>query len=245
MVAVTAPPIRDAAPDIREMDAETLNKLYPPKLEPMPDAARQFLPLMLLAELIARFLEMAGRQAFVSGDSFIYYRDEYGFRTNIAPDLYVALGIRDDDLGDDRSYYVERIGKPPELVMEIGSPSTAERDVEEKPRIYAHIGSSEYWLFDPEGGDIYGFKLMGLRLVDGEYVPIELDERQDGTVRGYSEALGLFLVWDGGNLQIIDPKTNRRLRSPMELVADERAARRRAEKAEAELAELRRRLGDR
>ena len=245
MVAVTAPPVGDAAPDIREMDAETLNKLYPPKLEPMPDAARQFLPLMLLAELIARFLEMAGRQAFVSGDSFIYYRDEYGFMTNIAPDLYVALGIRADDLGDDRSYYVERIGKPPELVMEIGSPSTAERDVEEKPRIYAHIGSSEYWLFDPEGGDIYGFKLMGLRLVDGEYVPIELDERQDGTVRGYSEALGLFLVWDDGNLQIIDPKTNRRLRSPMELVADERAARRRAEKAEAELAELRRRLGDR
>ena len=219
----------------------------------MPDAARQFLPLMLLAELIARFLEMAGRQAFVSGDSFIYYRDEYGFMTNIAPDLYVALGIRDDDLGDDRSYYVERIGKPPELVMEIGSPSTAERDVEEKPRIYAHIGSSEYWLFDPEGGDIYGFQADGTSGLwtastsQSSWMSVRTGRSGD-TARRWA----CSLCGDGGNLQIIDPKTNRRLRYPIELEAAERAARReaaeqrrRAEKAEAELAELRRRLGDR
>ena len=46
--------------------------------------------------------------------------------------------------------------------MEIGSPSTASRDLDDKRRIYAHIGIAEYWLFDPEAGSIYGFPLMGL-----------------------------------------------------------------------------------
>ena len=251
MVTTTAPPpIRDAAPpDLRDLDVETLNKLYPTNMETMPDAIRQFRPLALFAELLMRFFEKAGREVVIFSDSFIYYRNERGGVSSIAPDFCVVFDVNLDDIGDDRSYFVERAGKPPDLVMEIGSPSTAERDIEEKPAIYAHMGAGEYWLFDPEDGDIYGFKLMGLRLVDGEYKPIELDERPDGTVRGYSEALGLILLWEDGYIRLIDPTTGRRLRRPIEIEASERAAqrraetqRRRAEAAEAELAELRRRI---
>ena len=104
---------------------------------------------------------------------------------------------------------------------------------------------------DPEEGSIYGFKLMGLRLVDGKYEPIELTYLPNGSVRGYSEALGLTLLYENGELIFIDPATGRRLRRPSEIAADERAAQRQAaeaetrtESAEAELAELRRRLGE-
>ena len=243
--------VNGAPPDLRDMDVETLNKLYPTKLEPMPEAIRQFRPLVMLAEMLMRFFEMAGRKVAIFGGVFIYYRDKDGEVSNIAPDLCVVFDVSMDDIGDDRSYFIERAGKTPAFVMEIGSPSTAERDISVKPDIYAHIGIDEYWLMDPEGGSIYGFKLMGLRLVDGEYEPIELTYLPNGSVRGYSEALGLTLLYKDGELLFIDPATGRRLRRPSEIAADERAAQRRAavaerraEAAEAELAELRRRLGD-
>lgn len=248
-IATTTRPCLYGLPDIRGMDVETLNALYPTNLEPMPEGLQQFRPLLFISELLLRYFDMAGGDYIIFSDSFIYYIDEYGARVNVAPDLCIALDVNLDDHGDDRSYFVERVGKPPDFVMEIGSPSTASRDLDDKRRIYAHIGIAEYWLFDPEGGSIYGFPLMGLRLVDGEYAPIELDELPNGAVKGHSEALGLTLLYENGELHLIDPSTGLRLRRPTELAADEQAAQRRAEAAqrraeaaETELAELRRRL---
>ena len=259
--ATTTRPRLYGLPDIRDMDVETLNDLYPTKQakqEPMPEPLLQFRPLVNFSELLIRFFEMAGREVAIFGDGFIYYIDEYGDRVSVAPDVCVVLDLNLEDHGADRSYFIERVGRLPDFVMEIGSQSTASKDLEDKPRIYAHIGIAEYWLFDAEGGSNYGFPLMGLRLVNGEYTPIELEELPNGAVRGHSEVLGLTLVYDDGELHVIDPSTGLRLRRPTELAADERAARREADQAqrqadeserraiaaEAELAELRQRLND-
>ena len=182
---------------------------------------------------------------------------------SVAPDVLVAFDIDLELLERQRSYFIEYMGKPPDFVLEIGSPSTARRDLDEKTRIYAQIGIPEYWMIDATGGRWYGFPLRGLRLVNGEYIPIEMVESPDGSTRGHSDALGLDLLWDGSGLQLIDPVSGRRLRRSEELEADVRSAEARIQSAEAraqsaearaqqerqerlaaeaELAELRRRL---
>jgi Uma2 family endonuclease len=44
----------------------------------------------------------------------------------------------------------EHVQGPPELVIEIGSPSTRQRDETIKRRLYHRTGVSEYWVVDPE-----------------------------------------------------------------------------------------------
>ena len=54
---------------------------------------------------------------------------------------------------------------PPDLVVEVLSPSTRQRDLELKRVRYALFGVLEYWLVDPEMRTI-----LVLELVNGEYV---------------------------------------------------------------------------
>ncbi len=54
---------------------------------------------------------------------------------------------------------------PPDLVVEVLSPSTRQRDLELKRSRYAHYGVLEYWLADPETRTI-----LALALSDGEYL---------------------------------------------------------------------------
>ena len=42
-------------------------------------------------------------------------------------------------------------------------------DLDDARDLYAGLGVVEYWMFDPSGGDHYGFALRGETLVDGEY----------------------------------------------------------------------------
>ena len=98
--------------------------------------------------------------------------------------------------------------------MEMASRSTYRVDLEAKPPIYAQIGISEYWLLDPFDGKYYGTPLRGLRLVDGEYVEIEMEELQNGALRGHSEVLGLDLYWMDGDFRIREPDTGRWLALP-------------------------------
>ena len=89
---------------------------------------------------------------------------------------------------EETAYKLWEIGKPPEWALEVASPSTYQRDIYEKPHIYAMIGIKEYWLFDPTGGKLYGRPLTGYKLVDGAYEPIEIAPNEHGLQSGYSEA---------------------------------------------------------
>lgn len=116
-------------------------------------------------------------------------------RRAVVPDIAFAEDVDPEPIlaYPSTSYTIWEVGKPPDLVVEIASPTTYEKDLYEKPDIYESIGIYEYWLFDHTGGIFYGQGLMGYRLVDGSYEKIELFVNEDGIESGYSEVLGLNL----------------------------------------------------
>ena len=115
--------------------------------------------------------------------------DTENHRIFVAPDYFISFDVDISAIRDETSYNMWEIEKPPEWALEVASPSTYQRDIFEKPYIYAMIGISEYWLFDPTGGNLYGQPLTGFKLVNGSYEPIEIIPNEHGLDSGYSEIL--------------------------------------------------------
>ena len=176
---------------------------------------------------------------YVSGDLLIYYR-EGDMQSSVAPDAFVAFGVEDRLR---MSYRVWEEGKGPDFVLEVASPNTWREDVERKPGIYAGLGVSEYFLFDPMG-EHFSPRLQGYRLVEGEYARLPAVESIDRKLALSSEVLGLELRAKGEEMRFHDPATGETLLSYAEEHAARReeAAARRA--AEARIAELEARLGE-
>jgi len=65
----------------------------------------------------------------------------------------------------------------PDLVVEIGSPSTRRRDEKLKHQLYERFGVSEYWVVDPDIDVVRVF-----RLVDGKYLRADESSRDHGDV---------------------------------------------------------------
>ena len=173
-------------------------------------------------------------EVFRSGNTFICY-DPANRNVRISPDWYVAIGVDAAAITRRRLYLPDEVGKPPDLVLEVGSPSTARVDLDNKPQTYARIGVPEYWRFDPSGGEHYGYPLAGDRLVNGVYEPIELSSEPDGVLKGYSMVLGLSLCWREGMLKFYHHETGAYLPTFREEQAAREAAEVRVGQLEEEL----------
>lgn len=134
------------------------------------------------------------------------------------PDLLVAFDVDPQAYELSNGYVISEQGKPPDLVLEVASESTAEVDVGAKREDYADLGIPEYWRFD-ETGEYHGAKLAGERLVEGVYVAIEVEELPGGSLQGYSPALELNIRWERGELVFYDLTTGR----PIATLENERA----------------------
>ena len=130
-----------------------------------------------------------------------------GYRPRRVPDLLIALDADPDLYDEQNGYIISDQGKPPDFVLKVASPSTAEIDTIDKRREYAELGIPEYWRFD-HTGESHGARLAGDRLVGQRYEPIQLEELSPDVVQGRSEVLNLILRWDHGQLAWIDPKTD-------------------------------------
>ena len=148
----------------------------------------------------------------------IAHPDAYRSRAR-RPDLLIAFDVNPADYEASNGYIISEQGKPPDFVMEVASESTAAIDVGEKRDEYAALGIAEYWRFD-QSGEYHGARLAGDRLVDGQYVPIAIEELPDGNLQGYCAALNLNLQWNSGMLVWQDPATGR----PIVTIEDERQA---------------------
>ena len=239
-------------PYIREGDIDYASLDFDPDeaRAEKPDAMEQHPEQHEIMNLLSsRFTEFGQRpDVFLDYDSFICY-DRNNLNVRISPDVYIAFGVDARAIRPDRLYLPWRVGKAPDWALEIASPTTGREDVDRKPAIYASIGVSEYWRFDPSGGRYHGEPLYGGILAGGAYQPVDLTTGPDGILKGYSPMLGLSLCWDGGWPRFYDPSTGHYLETAQEVWAaraeaetrrDAEAAARR--EAEAEVRRLREQL---
>ena len=208
--------------------------------EPPPEAMRQGRDIADIDGILRAHFEPADentpRTVVVSGACVIHY-DRNDMNRKLSPDALVAFDVDGESVWYEDRYLLWEVGKPPDFVLEIASRTTAREDLEVKPGIYEGIGVTEYWRFDPSGGNFYGYHLAGDRLVNGKYEPLPIEQSPDGAIRGYSPALDLFLYPAHYRLRLYDPKTGEFLLNTVEeraLRREEQAARREAETARRE-----------
>ena len=199
--------------------------------EPVEDGLQQAPIIMRVGSMLTEHFR-GDPEVFVSTGGFIFYDPDNGNR-RIAPDVYVAFDVDAEGIWDNlANYWMWEVGKPPDFVLEVASPSTASNDLGHKRDLYARLGITEYWRLDPAGGDLYGQPLTGERLVDGEYRPYELHtDEEDGSIWAYSEVLGLRFHWTldlEDQFDVRSPLTGRTINlaeARQEALLEERAAR--------------------
>ena len=200
--------------------------LYP-DTDGEPMAASDFhleILIWLLQTLKAYFAPRP--DVYVSGDILTYYT-EGNPRAVIAPDVLVSFGIGQKPR---HTYKVWEEGKVPDFVMEFSSKTTYQNDLTDKMHLYATLGIPNYLLYDAEALYLPS-PLIGFRLVDNDYVPIQPDV--DGGI--HSDVLGLDFHIRDRRLAVYDPVRQQWLQT----LAEQQAARAETAEARAETAEAR------
>ena len=189
-----------------------------------------------LAEHLAQYMGHP-ETTLVAGDRYLALAPTRSLAGVRYQDLLVDFGVDPALYKARNTYVISDQGKPPDLVLEVASPSTGRVDVGEKRVDYAALGIQEYSRFD-ETGEHHGTRLAGDRLVDGVYVPIPIEQLDDGLFQGYSEVLQLCLRWAAGQLRWYFPPEERYVATLESERARAERAQARAEQAEARVREL-------
>ncbi|NER95973.1 MAG: Uma2 family endonuclease [Symploca sp. SIO1B1] len=147
---------------------------------------------------------------YVSGNLWLSYEQGVSDAA-VSPDVFVVFGVENRPR---RSYKVwEEQGKTPDWVLEVTSGSTHRKDEQEKPLIYAQMGVSEYFQYDPTG-DYLTPALKGRRLTQNGYQIITPNYLENGTLVIPSLVLGLELrLFTNGQLRFFNPQQGEFLRT--------------------------------
>ena len=87
------------------------------------------------------------------------------------PDLLFVAKSRQPDV-----LTAKHVRGAPDLVVEIGSPSTRKRDETTKRHLYERFGVSEYWVVDPDLDILKVYRLVEGRFVRAAELSAELDD---------------------------------------------------------------------
>ena len=205
--------------------------------QPMAETETHGACMMYVTSALRWWFEKLGRtNVHVGSNSFLYY-ERGNPRAVVAPDVYVVVGapayLRD-------TYLLWNEPKGPDFVLEVTSKSTRRTDERRKREVYASLGVSEYFLYDPRA-EYLAPPLQGWRLHDGEYRRLPavtvLSNRE---VAVASEVLGLELRDERETrmLRLRDPATGEDLLSYREEADARHAAEARNAELEARIREL-------
>lgn len=107
---------------------------------------------------------------------------------------------------DDRSLRVDRGDPVPELVMEVLSRGTADKDLGDKKRLYELLGIGEYLVYDTGGqrADDSPAELMVFRLENGAYRQLESDPQMSEPEKPafFSEVFGTHIRMNGADWEM-------------------------------------------
>ena len=205
--------------------------------QPMAETETHGACMMYVTSALRWWFEKLGRtNVHVGSNSFLYY-ERGNPRAVVAPDVYVVVGapayLRD-------TYLLWNEPKGPDFVLEVTSASTRRTDERRKRDVYAELGVSEYFLYDPRA-EYLTPPLQGFRLHEGEYRSLPavtvLSNRE---VAVASEVLGLELRDERETrmLRLRDPATGEDLLSYREEADARHAAEARNAELEARIREL-------
>ncbi len=193
--------------------------------QPMADNTKQF-ELIVFIKKNLDLLLANDPNVFVAGD-LLWYPVEGNNKTRVAPDVMVAFGRPKGDRGSYQQWREDNIA--PQVVFEILSPGNTPKEMINKYRFYQRYGVEEYYLYDPDTGELTGWLRSGSELEDIEQI--------SGWV---SPRLGIKFELSNGELKIYRPDGQPFL-TYLELEQQRQQAEVRAEQAEvrAEQAEIR------
>lgn len=100
-------------------------------------------------------------QVFVAGD-LLWYPVQGSAHISLAPDVLVVFGRPKGYRGSYQQW--REGGVAPQVVFEILSPSNRPGEMERKREFYEQHGVEEYYLYDPEGVELVGWRRQGGRL---------------------------------------------------------------------------------
>jgi Uma2 family endonuclease len=191
---------------------------YPDKDgRPISDNTLQFQWIVTIKEgLEAVFRDDS--QVFVAGD-LLWYPVEGDNTIRTAPDTMVVFGRPKGHRGSYQQWRED--GVPPQVVFEVLSPGNRFGELLRKFNFYSDYGVEEYYLYDPEEGDLEGWQRQGNRLSEIE------------SMKGWvSPRLKVRFDLDNeGNLKLFGPD-GRPFATYLELIAQRDQAERERDQAE-------------
>jgi len=165
----------------------------------------------------------------------------------LVPDWIVTFEVDPEAIIARNGYVIGEVGKPPDFILDIAvqCPEPHDYDYDTRRNGYAKYGVREFWYLDHHAWystQPHDVILTGDKLVNGEYIPIPLQQTPERVIWGHSEVLGLDVCWDRGMTRLRDPSTgeylpgNREMKGKRDTEMDRRlATEARAETAGVEL----------
>jgi Uma2 family endonuclease len=201
--------------------------------QPVAETYDHLYVLLTTLEVLKQYL--AGTQATVLANQFMYYAQGYP-KLRVAPDVMVIFDVTP---GGRDNYKIWEEGQVPSVIFEMTSSGTKDQDQIFKKTLYEQLGVKEYWLFDPKS-EWQEEQLCGYRLRGEIYESIS-DNR--------SEPLKLRLQAEGRLINFYREDTGEKLLIPGELaqalrqeVIARQQAEEQAQQAQAEVEKLKARL---
>ncbi|MCY3660677.1 MAG: Uma2 family endonuclease [Caldilineaceae bacterium] len=201
-----------------------------PRSDDMSVTPRHVVILRYLYGALTALLGRPRRPFAVNQEIGLHFVDADGQTQRCDPDL-IVMPFPNTGEGSLRR---QDMPCPPDCVIEVASPSTADKDLGRKKAWYAGMGIREYWILDPvdsddpsrfENGLLPDGPMMGWRLERGRYEPLATS--RDAAARtwsAYSPVLDcdIFLSQElhrdetDGGYRMLDPETGEPLPSESE-----------------------------